>query len=355
MNQGTEAKKNDRHARSRTHWIIFGSVLFVVFPLVYGFVYLVNTTANLVYQDKPVTVIETDNKPAFPAFPVGVNPKTREITELPNVDAYLVDELSGTLPELSQTVTHESFVFKTITELTRMDWFQNMAAGEGRILIIEPGERKEEIAYNIGKILKWDEDDKREFLTMVVSEEPVSLEGKFTPGSYVVSRTATPHDVAALVLTEFEDTIRSRYYGETAERVPLHDALTIASLLEREARDFTDMRYIAGVIWNRLFIDMNLQIDATLQYARGNTSKRTWWPKPVPKDKYIDSTYNTYEHSGLPPTPIANPSPEAILAALNPRITDCLYYFHDKKSDFHCSKEYSEHVAKLKKYYGRGK
>jgi UPF0755 protein len=171
----------------------------------------------------------------------------------------------------------------------------------------------------------------------------------------VVSIGALPTDVAPLVINRFQDEILSRYPEEVAEQVALHDTLIIASLLEREAYDFEDMRFIAGVIWNRLFIDMNLQIDATLQYAKGAESKRTWWPKPVPNDKYIDSPYNTYQNAGLPPTPIANVSVDAVLAALNPRETECLYYFHDNDSVFHCSITYEEHVASLKKYYGRGK
>jgi UPF0755 protein len=57
----------------------------------------------------------------------------------------------------------------------------------------------------------------------------------------------------------------------------------------------------------------------------------------------------------LPPTPIANPSVAAVLAALNPKKTTCLFYFHDASAGFHCSDTYEQHVALLKKYYGRGK
>jgi UPF0755 protein len=60
-------------------------------------------------------------------------------------------------------------------------------------------------------------------------------------------------------------------------------------------------------------------------------------------------------NKGLPPTPIANPSVAAVLAALNPTKTDCLFYFHDRKGDFHCSETYEGHVAALKKYYGQGR
>lgn len=94
---------------------------------------------------------------------------------------------------------------------------------------------------------------------------------------------------------------------------------------------------------------MNLQIDATLQYAKGNQIIG-WWPPVFPEDKYIDSPFNTYENSGLPPAPIASPSLASIVAAANPQSTSCIFYFHDSKSNIHCSRTYKEHVAKIKKW-----
>lgn len=116
------------------------------------------------------------------------------------------------------------------------------------------------------------------------------------------------------------------------------------------------MRLISGIIWNRLFINMNLQIDATLQYAKANTSAaNSWWPAPLPADRFRKSPYNTYLNKGLPPAPIASPSVASVLAALNPKNTSCMFYFHDSAGRFHCSDTYDQHVALLKKYYGRGK
>ena len=87
--------------------------------------------------------------------------------------------------------------------------------------------------------------------------------------------------------------------------------------------------------------------------AKANkTAGGNWWPNVLPADKYIKSPYNTYMYKGLPPSPIANPSVAAILAALNPVKTDCLYYFNDREGNFHCSSTYAEHVKLLKKYYG---
>jgi UPF0755 protein len=146
------------------------------------------------------------------------------------------------------------------------------------------------------------------------------------------------------------------HYSTTTQAfVPLNQALTVASLLEREAAGPTDMRVISGIIWNRIFKNMNLQIDASLQYAKGENSSGNWWTKVVPKDKYVASVYNTYAHPGLPPGPIAEPSLAAVLAALNPVATNCIFYFHDANGNFHCSNTYAEHVALLKKYYGQGK
>ena len=116
------------------------------------------------------------------------------------------------------------------------------------------------------------------------------------------------------------------------------------------------MRLISGIIWNRLFMNMNLQIDATVQYAKANNrAVSSWWPKVLPADISRKSPYNTYLHSGLPPTPIANPSVASVLAALNPKSTSCLFYFHDSMGQFHCTDTYAAHVALLKKYYGQGK
>jgi UPF0755 protein len=98
------------------------------------------------------------------------------------------------------------------------------------------------------------------------------------------------------------------------------------------------------------------QIDATVQYAKANDKNVSrWWPSVLPRDIYRRSPYNTYQHPGLPPTPIASPSVAAILAALNPIKTSCLFYFNDKAGAILCSDTYDEHVARLKQEYGRGK
>jgi UPF0755 protein len=284
-------------------------------------------------------------------FPVGVDPRHEVIVENPAVDAYFEEHVA-----LNTGVSrHVSWIGQVVGKLALMDWYQNLAGVSSRLLVVLPGERREEVAQHFGKILGWDSSEREAFIRGVAEVAPTLEEGKFFPGRYTVPRGADPDEVVTLVLERFNAEVASRYGSETEATVPLTDALTIASILEREAYDFTDMRQISGVIWNRLFIDMNLQIDATLQYAKGEREDQPWWPTVVPRDKYIESPYNTYENEGLPPAPIANPSIEAILAALNPKKTDCLYYFHDRDAGFHCTATYEEHVALLKEYYGKGK
>jgi cell division protein YceG involved in septum cleavage len=284
-------------------------------------------------------------------FPVGVDPSRKLIVERPEVDSYLSKNLAYRM----ERPERKKFFGRLLASLYKQGWYQSLASSGSRVLVIYPGERKEEVAQNFAKILGWSKGDKEAFSLLVSETAPTLPDGKFFPERYVVNSNSTPGTVASLILEKFKGEISSRYPAKTEAVVPLSHTLVIASLLEREAYDFTDMRIISGIIWNRLFIDMPLQIDATLQYVNGTQSATAWWPKVRTRDKFLDSPFNTYQNEGLPPSPIANPSLDAILAALNPAKTDCLFYFHDDEQVFHCSQTYEEHVAKLKEIYGRGK
>jgi cell division protein YceG involved in septum cleavage len=291
----------------------------------------------------------TIQAPAQNPFPVGVDPIAKTINENEYVNTFAYETLA--IAPSKQGKWREKFV----AFFSQRDWYQNLASPVSRIVVIWPGERKEEIANHIGSILRWSDADRADFTQQLVAQEPVINEGKFYPGQYVAHRGATPAEVAALIEDKFALEILDRYTTDVADQVPLKDALVIASLLEREASDFENMREVSGVIWNRLFIDMPLQLDATLQYARGSEVTSSWWPVPKPADKFIESPFNTYANKGLPPAPIANPSAASVLAALNPINTDCIYYFHDDNGDYYCSVTYEEHVAKLISQFGQGR
>lgn len=291
---------------------------------------------------------------ARPAFPVTVDPERKLIVEDPTVDALFED---GS-PLFSASAASAPSVFERIALLIAdSSLYQSLGASAigGSFVSIQPGTRREEVADRFAKGLRWTNAERKEFLQITKTSPTALTEGMYTPGVYLIEPEMTPAQVHMLIRDRFEDVIGSRYSNEIAEKVPLIDALTIASLIEKEAAGADDMRLISGIIWNRLFKGMNLQIDATLQYAKGNQANQPWWPKVVPNDKYIKSPYNTYKYEGLPPAPIANPSVATVLAALNPKNTDCMFYFHDKYGRFHCSVDYKGHVALLKKYYGQGR
>jgi UPF0755 protein len=95
---------------------------------------------------------------------------------------------------------------------------------------------------------------------------------------------------------------------------------------------------------------MKLQIDATVQYAKGN-EEDGWWEQVNKGDTKIKSPYNTYLYTGLPPSAIDSPGLDALEAAYNPQKTNCLFYLHDKRGQIHCSKTYEEHKKNIEIYY----
>ncbi len=324
----------------------FTSVLVIVFSI---FLIPKIFVANLHYEQQ-----KTSNTSQFP---VTVDPIRKSITENSDVNAYLVSPSSPL-----QASTHNaqntfwqvfSFIAQSIAE---SPWYQSLASVNSHFVTITPGMRKEQVVNAFSITLGWKADEKLAFLTAQNGGALPFAEGSFAPATYYVESGTTPGLVQAQVNARFTQDVLSHYGTTTQEKVPLNDALTIASIIQRETIGNDDMRLISGIIWNRLFANMNLQVDATLQYAKASTNKTSvWWPKVLPKDKYLKSPYNTYSESGLPPTPISNPSVAAILAALNPIKTPCLYYFNDPQGNFHCTETYKEHVALLRKVYGQGK
>ena len=121
--------------------------------------------------------------------------------------------------------------------------------------------------------------------------------------------------------------------------------MTIASLIEREALVDTERPLIAGVIYNRLKIDMPLQLCASVQYVLGVTK-----PELSYQDLEIDSPYNTYKIYGLPPGPISMPGRKSLLAAVQPTATDYLYYVAKADGTHAFAVTLAEHEANKELY-----
>lgn len=218
-----------------------------------------------------------------------------------------------------------------------------------RWVSIPEGLRKEEIANLLAKKLDWDKTEIDHFLNPDPSVGMPSSEGYYFPDTYLISVDETGSKVAQRMFNQFNEKFAPLYTQALAKNIKYQTAVKIASILEREAAGGNDMPIIAGILWNRLDKNMRLEIDATIQYARGDTGSGYWAPIKV-ADKNIDSPYNTYRTAGLPPTPIANPGLMSLDAVIHPAETQCLFYIHDSAHKIHCAKTYDEHKKNIAKY-----
>jgi UPF0755 protein len=189
----------------------------------------------------------------------------------------------------------------------------------------------------------------REFLhrTIVVDGRRTrSLEGFLFPSTYLVPTAATPRAIARQLTDQF----RAELPPDAAARAKrlgysVVDVVTLASLIEREAKADDERRLMAGVYYSRLRKGMPLQVDATIEYT-------------FPQHKTVitradlasDSPYNTYKHLGLPPTPIANPGRASLLAAFDPQPSPYLYYVYKGNGHHAFARTLAEHNANVARY-----
>jgi UPF0755 protein len=173
-----------------------------------------------------------------------------------------------------------------------------------------------------------------------------SLEGFLFPDTYLVPRNATAKQLVTLQLQEFDHIWNSTRRAQAAQRkMNALQIVTMASMIEREARFDNDRPLVASVLYNRLSNGWPLQVDATVLYAKG-----VWQAGVTLDDRRIDSPYNTYLHAGLPPGPIANPGLKAIDAALQPANTDYFFYLSDPQGHNHYARTNDEFAQLLKQY-----
>ena len=147
------------------------------------------------------------------------------------------------------------------------------------------------------------------------------------------------------VVKAMRDNFDSKYATLDTSSTDLteEEIVTLASLIEREARHAEDRPMVSSVIHNRLNEGMKLDIDATLQYILGySAEQKRWWREGLTnQDKQLDSPYNTYIVIGLPPGPISNPGLASLQAAINPADTPYFYYITDSSG----TNRYAETLA----------
>jgi len=171
-----------------------------------------------------------------------------------------------------------------------------------------------------------------------------SLEGYLFPDTYQLPRFLDEQAVIATFLDRFEDVVVPIWQRAGGGR-SLHEVVTLASMVEREARLASERPLIAGVLYNRLRRGWRLEVDATVLYALGRHK-----PIVTYEDLKVNSPFNTYLHVGLPPGPIASPGLAAIEAALRPVQTDYLFYVARSDGSHAFSRTLAEHQAAVRRY-----
>jgi len=170
-------------------------------------------------------------------------------------------------------------------------------------------------------------------------------EGYLFPDTY----SFLPNVKADQVIEELKSNF-TRRIEEIKEEIaefdkPIEDIITMASIIEKEARTEETRRMISGILWKRIEIDMPLQVDAVFPYINGkNTYTLTL------DDLKVDSPYNTYKYKGLPIGPIANPSLDSIKATVTPIESSYLYYLSDKSGNMYYAEDFEEHKKNKRLY-----
>jgi UPF0755 protein len=230
------------------------------------------------------------------------------------------------------------------------------ATPEEVTFVVLPGWRVEEVAESLstsGLPITYDE-----FLSAAKTPPQhfdflagaSTVEGFLYPDSYIFSRNiSSAEEMIGEMIRNFSAHLTPDLInGFQRQGLTVYQAVTLASMVEREAVQGDEQTLIASVYLNRFKIGMKLDADPTVQYAIGyNILQQTWWTNPLSLlDLEVNSVYNTYKYEGLPPTPIANPSPGALRAVAFPAETPYLFFrARCDGSGFHeFSETFDEHL-----------
>ena len=264
--------------------------------------------------------------------------------------------------KLGGTIQAGYFEIPKKTSMAKIANILQKAKASSITVTVPEGLRADEIADII--LSKLSEKDvaspfnKNEFLKLIKDKDLLkqyaflqdekTAEGYLFPDTYEIEATATTQDIIKMMLDNFNAKVVVPLYNDfTDSKLSMHDAIVLASIIEKEAgKDYKEKQMISGILQKRLANGWTLDVDATLLYHFKD------WKHPITvQDKLtVSNHYNTYKYQGLPPTPICNPGKDSIKAALHPVSSDYWYYLHDKNGKIHYSKTLDEHNLNINKY-----
>lgn len=156
---------------------------------------------------------------------------------------------------------------------------------------------------------------------------PGRLEGFLCPETYKFEKGISAHEIIDMMLKQFEKVYNEKYKDKLKGK-DIHEIMTVASIVEREAKIDEDKEKVASVIYNRLEIGMPLQMDSILAYITGEDKIKASYD-----DTQVESKYNPYKNKGLTPGPICSPGEKSIEAAIDPPETKYIYFVATDKLD----------------------
>ncbi|MED4225822.1 endolytic transglycosylase MltG [Neobacillus cucumis] len=237
-------------------------------------------------------------------------------------------------------------------------------------ITIPEGKQLKEIAGIIAKATHQNENDvfnklnNRQYIKTLMTKYPdiltdeilhstvkYPLEGYLYPATYPFYKPNPTLDEIVTAMLDKTRMVLSDYTEKRKEKkLSVHQLLTMASLVEEEASAKADRKTIASVFYNRMKKGMPLQTDPTVLYAQGRHKEKVYY-----KDLEVDSPYNTYKHTGLPPGPIASAGRISIEAALEPAQTDYYYFLATDNGDVIFTRTLAEHNQKKAEYISNKK
>ncbi len=230
------------------------------------------------------------------------------------------------------------------------------------LLVNGPADYLRAIKINDGQTLKWlgakvrrdVKIDSAAFVNLATNKEFIkslgldvsTLEGYLFSKTYKMYERTSPEEAIKTFYKGFSDFFNDSLRQRAKEiGFTVHQVLTLASIIKGETNLVSEMPAISGVYHNRLKIGMRLQADPTIQYLLTGG-----WRRLTYQDLKIESPYNTYKYSSLPPGPINNPGANAIMAALYPDKNNYLYFVANGNGGHKFSKTYSDHLRNVTQY-----
>ena len=243
------------------------------------------------------------------------------------------------------------------TDMSARDMLAKLTSGktEAARLVIPEGYTVWQIAKTVAAMGKVSEEDflaaardRERLYPYMKSHRKVTFpaEGFLFPDTYFVPANATAGDIVDMMLKNFDDHLSDDMKRKIdEENLSIYQFVTLASLVEKEAKYEKDRPLIAAVFLNRLGKGMKLQSDASISYAMGN-HKAAY---SLAETKY-DSPYNTYMYEGLPPGPIGNPGMDCMNAVLNAPHVPYLYFVADGDGHNYFATTYEEHMKNVEEH-----